>query len=124
MQEKDLRKWHRNLAIIFVTFIIAQSVTGLLITLVELGAPHSLAHKEAIPAHINNKKAQAEEENVLDTLLASLHHGGGIIGTVYRIILGLGMLGVAGTGYLIYLKVRARAKPRGKKIRRVIKHEN
>jgi uncharacterized iron-regulated membrane protein len=38
-----------------------------------------------------------------------LHVGGGILGQVYRLLLGLGLMGMAASGSLIYLKIRARS---------------
>jgi hypothetical protein len=43
-------------------------------------------------------------------VLTSLHFGGGSWGHLYRILLGLGLMGMAISGALIYLKIQARTK--------------
>jgi len=39
-----------------------------------------------------------------------IHHGGGSIGTVYRLLVGIGMLGMAISGIMIFFKIQARSK--------------
>jgi uncharacterized iron-regulated membrane protein len=105
MKEKDLRKWHRNLGIILAFFIILQAVTGLLITIKETGVPHSHAGKTPV---IIDEAPDELEPAVFQSALAVVHHGGGSAGTLYRIILSIGIMGMAFSGILIYLKIRTR----------------
>ena len=112
MLEKDLRKWHRNLAIVFVIFIILQALTGLLITLGDLETPQSHAHQAQHEVAKSDEGSHEQEQASLQSILALIHHGGGIIGFIYRIILGLGMLAISGSGAMIYMKIRARARAR------------
>lgn len=42
--------------------------------------------------------------------LELIHHGGGAIGTIYRLIVGTGLLLMAISGCMIFVKVRARTK--------------
>jgi hypothetical protein len=89
MKEPDLRKWHRTMGITLALFIIIQAGSGLLLSLEDFvatvfpGAP---------------------------ALLTSIHTGGGNLGTPYRVLLGLGLLGMATSGILIYLKIQARTR--------------
>ncbi len=112
MLEKDLRRWHRNLAIVFVIFIILQALTGLLMTLDDIKTPQSHAHEAQQEVAKSHGGTQEPEQDSLETLMALIHHGGGVIGLVYRIILGLGMLAIAGSGAMIYMKIQARTRAR------------
>ena len=43
-------------------------------------------------------------------VLTKAHFGGGGVGHLYRLILGLGLAGMAASGGMIYLKIRARTR--------------
>jgi len=87
MEEASLRKWHRFLGIILALFIFVQAATGTLMALkFSLNFP--------VPLDV----------------LEELHTSGGLAGNIYRILLGLGLMVMAVTGALIYLKIRARTK--------------
>ena len=111
MKESDLRKWHRSLGLILALFIILQAGSGLLITLSGLGIPHSHAHSEAV-AHVD---AHEDGKSLWNTSLGFIHHGAGVVGVVYRILLGIGMLGMAVSGYMIFFKIRVRTGKGGSK---------
>lgn len=87
MDEAYLRKWHRRMGGILALFLFVQGFSGFLMA-VEflLGAPGLVGG------------------------LTRLHFGGGTLGHVYRICLGLGLMGMAASGTLIFLKVRARTR--------------
>ena len=87
MNEAYLRKWHRFLGIILALFIFVQAATGALISL-------QFALKFPEPLEV----------------LEILHTGGGLAGNIYRMLLGLGLMVMATSGALIYLKIRARTK--------------
>jgi uncharacterized iron-regulated membrane protein len=87
MNEASLRKWHRTMGIILALFIFVQAATGALM---------------ALESTLNFPEPT--------DVLASLHLGGGFFGDLYRILLGLGIMGMATSGTLIYLKIRARMK--------------
>jgi uncharacterized iron-regulated membrane protein len=78
MKEKDLRKYHRTIGVILAIFVFVQAGTGLYLTF------------------------------EFHSSLSTLHFGGGVIGTVYRSLLALGMVGLVITGLSIYLKRRAK----------------
>jgi hypothetical protein len=87
MNEASLRKWHRTMGIILALFLFVQAATGALMAL-----ESTLKFSEP------------------SDFLSLLHTGGGFFGDLYRIVLGLGLLGMAASGALIYGKIRARAK--------------
>jgi uncharacterized iron-regulated membrane protein len=89
MDEAYLRKWHRTMGIILAFFIFLQAASGAM-----------MAFEHALDAH------------GLFGVLTSIHYGGGFLGNLYRVILGLGLMGMATSGTLIYLKIRARTKKR------------
>jgi hypothetical protein len=86
MTEADLRKGHRTMGIMLALFIILQAGSG---------AMMALEFFLNLPG--------------LFGPLTKLHFGGGGLGHIYRTILGLGTLGMAVSGSLIYLKIRGRA---------------
>jgi hypothetical protein len=85
MKEADLRKYHRSIGITIAVFVFFQAFTGLLLSV------------EHIFSHIN----QLEFAHLI-------HFGGGLAGNIYRIVLALGLLFMAGTGSWIYFKIRSR----------------
>ena len=106
VRESDLRKCHRRLGITLALFIIFQAGSGLLISLGEIGTPHSHAHSEtAGTAHSNYENA-----TLWDKSQGFIHHGGGKIGTAYHTILTIGLLGMAVSGSIIFFRIRARIK--------------
>jgi hypothetical protein len=89
MDEAYLRKWHRTMGIILAFFIFLQAASGAMM---------------ALEFYLN--------ATGLFGILTSIHFGGGSWGHLYRIILGVGLMGMAASGTLIYLKIRARTSKR------------
>jgi len=87
MTEANLRQWHRTMGIILALFIFLQAASGALMALEML---------LNLPG--------------LSSPLTKLHYGGGPLGHIYRILLGVGLMGMAVSGSLIYLKIRARTR--------------
>jgi hypothetical protein len=87
MNEANLRKWHRRLGLAFVFFIVLQTLSGLILNL------EDLFEIRAVTVWSN-----------------FIHRGAGDFGTVYRTFLGFGLLAMAFTGGLIYLKFRQRTR--------------
>jgi len=111
MKEVDLRRWHRRFGIILALFIILQAGSGLVITLGDLSPSQSHAHsKAAVAATVPD-----EEEAFWEEALAFIHHGAGPAGTLYRIIVGVGILWMAVSGGLIFFQISARSKKTKKK---------
>lgn len=90
MKEKSLRTAHRTAALPFVLFIILQAATGTTISLENLAGQHWASFPELI------------------------HFQLGTIGNVYRVLLGLGILWMAVTGFWIYAKIQARSRKTAK----------
>jgi uncharacterized iron-regulated membrane protein len=87
MNEAYLRKWHRRLGIGFAVFIFLQTLSGLILNLEDLVDIAAVTRWSSV-----------------------LHRGGGEFGTVYRSLLGLGLLGMAASGSLIFHKIRQRSQ--------------
>ncbi len=87
MDEAYLRKWHRTMGIILAFFIFLQAASGAMMAL-ELALNYT----------------------GLFGVLTGLHFGGGSWGHLYRILLGLGLMGMAASGTLIYFKIQARMR--------------
>jgi len=108
MKEPDLRKWHRLIGTALALFIIIQAATGLILSLGQITGEHIHNHGNgaALPGH-------DDESTVFSNrALKSLHHGGANIGMVYRLLVGAGMLWMAGSGVMIFFKVLGRKKKR------------
>ena len=108
MREADLRRWHRSMGIIVAAFVILQAGSGFLLSLGGLPILRTYAHGETYsPGH-----AQEEGERLWQDALDFIHLGGGIVGTTYRLLLGLGIVLTALSGGTIFFKIRARSKRR------------
>ncbi len=106
MKEVNLRKWHRNLGIAMALFIILQAGSGFLISLSQLSVPHSHAGQ----ATHGSSHSGEEERSFWNEDLGLLHHGGGTTGTIYRLVLGIGMMAMAVSGSMIFFRIRARTR--------------
>ena len=87
MDEASLRKWHRTMGIILALFIFLQAASGAIMAL-----QFALNFQEPFDA------------------LEILHTGGRFLGNLYRILLGVGLMGMAASGTLIYRKIQARTR--------------
>lgn len=106
MKEINLRRWHRRIGIILALFIILQAGSGLLLTLGDLSPSQSHAHsKAAVGATVPDA-----EEPFWEEALEFTHHGAGPAGTLYRIIVGAGILWMAVSGCLIFFRTRRSKK--------------
>lgn len=92
---------------IIALFIILQAGSGLLITISEFGDR---------PA--NSSEGHGHDEQVEETslawhdLLGWIHHGSSSLMGIYRILLGVGLLGQTVIGVMIFFDTRRRAKSR------------
>lgn len=91
-----LNKLHRYVGISIAPFIVIQTFSGLLLDfgLIRRG---SFGQGGADASHTRN---------VVDTLLVKIHFGPGIVSDCYHILLGLGVLWMAVTGWMLYLRIR------------------
>ncbi len=108
MKEANLRKWHRNLGILIALFIMIQTGSGFIISLGQLSVPHSHADQTTHESNHNG----GEAPSFWNESLTFLHHGGGAMGTIYRLLLGVGMMAMAVSGSMIFFRIRARARKR------------
>ena len=87
MDEAYLRKWHRRMGIFLALFILLQVGSGVVLNLEDLvEIPLILAWANVF------------------------HRGGGDFITVYRTLLGLGLIGMAASGSLIFYKIWQRTR--------------
>lgn len=107
MKEADLRKWHRTMGIILAVFIILQAGSGLLISVGELFVSHSHANEDTMIPHVDREDGESQLRH---GIIGLVHHGAGLIGGIYRVLLSIGLLGMAVSGGRIFLMIRARTK--------------
>jgi len=94
MTEMELRARHRAMGVILALFIFLQAGTGVVLVLLSW-----------LPAPLPGSALWE-----LRGWLEALHLGGGGVGRVYRLLVGLGTMGMALSGALIFLKIRARTR--------------
>jgi hypothetical protein len=107
MKEINLRTWHRRIGIILALFIILQAGSGFFITLGDLIPSQSPDAESAVAAATVD-----EEEDFWDEALEFIHFGDDVVGGLYRILLGAGVLWMAVSGGLIFFRIRTRSKKR------------
>ncbi|MGQ9921734.1 MAG: hypothetical protein ACUVRZ_10460 [Desulfobacca sp.] len=87
LNEIYLRTWHRRFGIILALFVLLQTASGLIL---------NVEHFLDFPPLLIGAKI--------------LHLGGGLAGTVYRIVLGFMLIAMVVSGSLIFLKVWRRIR--------------
>ena len=87
MEEKSLRRMHRTVGIILALFILIQAVSGSIFSI------EALFGKYWEIIHV-------------------IHYRFSQIGSIYRFILGMGIVWMSLSGIMIYMKIRARTKPK------------
>jgi len=103
MKELDLRKVHRLMGIVIAPLIILQALSGVLLSVDWLLGIHRRAGdaiKENIPRLLV----------LWDMILVDIHYGMGVGGAFLSHSVGVAAIGVATSGLMIFLKVRARQK--------------
>lgn len=130
MKEADLRKWHRRMGATLALLFIVQALTGLFLSFEDLSSPHAHAHSESTStrahppateqepkplerAEAEHHAAPAEEgPSSIEAAAGAIHHRGGLLGTAYRTVVGIGLLGMALSGLAIFSRIRARKRSR------------
>lgn len=103
MKEVDIRKWHRNVGIVLMPLLVMQAISG-----VFLGAEWLLGYHQRVGEVI---RANVPPLIWLwDKILIEIHYGLGMPGAIEHILLGLGLIWVTASGFMIYLRIRARKK--------------
>lgn len=103
MKELDLRKLHRRVGVVIAPLLILQALSGVFLSVDWLLGIHRRAGeaiKENIPFLLR----------LWDTILVNIHYGPGTGGAFYHILLGIGAVWVAVSGFMIFLKIRGRKK--------------
>lgn len=132
MNQIFLRKIHKTIGIVLAFFIIMQAGSGLFLS---FSVSHSHAHTDAVtlpdkqdmvepdPLVSGKAKESGKDHTVVKTtepaihdhgvetdddhgMLQLIHHGGGFIGSIYRILLASGFLFMAFSGCLIFYLTR------------------
>lgn len=105
MKEATLRKAHRSIGIALALFIVLQAGSGVLLGVGE-GLVHN--HKEHPTLQARDHGHGRGEPAILEAL-EFVHKGGGIPGGLYRLIVGAGIVAMAASGSMIFLRTRSRA---------------
>ncbi|NTW98663.1 MAG: hypothetical protein HGB35_01740 [Geobacteraceae bacterium] len=103
MKEMDLRKFHRIAGIVIAPLLILQSFSGIFLSVDWLLGIHRRVG-EAITQTISPLLG------FWDMILVNIHYGPGVGGALYHVLLGIGTVWVAVSGFMIFLKIRARQK--------------
>ena len=103
MKEPDLRKLHRIVGVTIAPLLMLQVLSGLFISGDWLMGIHRRAG-EAI------EEAFSPLLQFWDMMLVEIHYGPGLGGAIYHIVLGIASLWVVASGFVIFLKVRARQR--------------
>ena len=86
LKEKQLRQGHHYAGIPLAIFIILQSATGVVLSMEDLFGGY------------------------WEGIIRDIHYRFGYIGSIYRIVLGMGILWMAISGIMIFIRIRARTK--------------
>ena len=103
MNEMNVRKWHRLTAIVTAPLLILQAVSGVFLSVDWLMGIHS-------------RFSEALRENVpllarfWDAILVEIHYGIGNTGALYHIALGVAVIWVSVSGFMISLRIRQRQR--------------
>jgi len=95
-----LNKLHRNVGICIAPFIVIQTVSGLLLDF-------GLFRRGSFGPGVEEA---SHARNVAETLLVKIHFGPGLLNDCYHLLLGLGVLWMAVTGWMLYLRIRKMRK--------------
>jgi uncharacterized iron-regulated membrane protein len=90
-----LNKLHRYVGICIAPFIVIQTFSGLLLDFGFFRRSRSGSGVEEA----------SHARNVADSLLVKIHFGPGLLNDCYHLLLGLGVLWMAVTGWMLYLRI-------------------
>ncbi|GEM_PF-1209296 len=102
MKELDLRKWHRNVGIVLAPLLVLQAISGIFLSVDWLLGYHQRVGEtiREIPPLVL----------LWDKILVEIHYGLGVPGAIEHILLGIGLVWVTVSGFIIFLRIRARKK--------------
>lgn len=108
MKKITIRKLHRILGVGLSIFIGLQAITGIYLS-VRNWNEFSKQDKLSIPLEHVHAEHDAVSP-VFESLIGVAHRGGGLYGLVYRMVIGLGIIGLSFSGLIIFFQSRSRLK--------------
>jgi succinate dehydrogenase/fumarate reductase cytochrome b subunit len=115
MKEKNLRKYHRITGVVLAVFIIVQAGTGLIFTIGKMtgnsgGHDHGTAGISMLPVSkaLASSSSESSQSDTHESVLSTVHYGGGMIGNIYRLLLAVAIIGQVSGGLWIYIRIRKR----------------
>ena len=103
MREPELRVLHRRAGVVLAPLLVLQALSGVLLSVDWLLGIHRRVGESV-------GKAAPALARLWDAALVEIHYGTGVGGAVYHILLGIAVVGVAASGFVIFLRVRARLR--------------
>ena len=103
MKELDLRKWHRNVGIVLAPLLVLQAISG-----VFLGAEWLLGYHQRVGDVIRVNVPSLIW--LWDKIIVEIHYGLGIPGAFEHIVMGIGLVWITVSGFMMFLNTRARKK--------------
>lgn len=103
MKELDLRKWHRNVGIMLAPLLVLQAISGVFLSVDWLLGYHQRVG-EVIRVNVPSLIW------LWDKILVEIHYGLQIPGAIEHIVLGIGLVWVTVSGFMMFLNIRARKK--------------
>ncbi|BCS53458.1 hypothetical protein [Geobacter sp. SVR] len=99
MNRINLNKLHRYSGLIVSLFLVLQTISGLLL---DFGL-------------FRNGRQMGKEgaQGAWDLLLVKIHYGAGLFGDAYHLLLGLGIIWLATSGWLLFLRIRRARRKAG-----------
>ena len=101
LQELTLRKWHRRAGIFLAALILMQAISGLFIAFNLLFVFH-----HDVSALLDAREAHGLH-HAWDYVFMNIHYGGGIVGSIYQGVVGVGLVWIVWTGVAMFVR-RAR----------------
>lgn len=96
MKEIRINTLHRYVGIVIAPFLVLQTISGLLLDFGlfrrGLAGPGS--------------EVYGESKGILDQILVEIHFGPGMLSDAYHLLLGVGILWMAVSGWILYLRIR------------------
>lgn len=103
MKELTLRKWHRWLGVVVAPLLILQAISGTVLSIDWLLGIHQRVG-DVIRADLSPLA------RLWDTIFVLIHYGFGVGGSIYHAALGMATVLLSISGFMIFLKIRARQK--------------
>ncbi|MBA3016125.1 MAG: hypothetical protein KKD63_08825 [Proteobacteria bacterium] len=120
MEERVLRRNHRYLGITLVFFLFIQGGSGLLISVNELFNPPSTIDSQEMQDHshgnppdrpdVSTENKLSKQEHGRHGFLGRFHHSKAAAWSLYRIIIGSGLMAMLFSGTTIFIKTQSRSR--------------